>query len=109
MAEGVAKLTDKDFDAQVAQSKGVALVDFAASWCPPCKMLAPIIAQVSGEVAGKAKVFSVDVDDCRNTAAKFNVMNVPTMIFFKDGKEAARIVGLVPKDRIIDQINALTK
>lgn len=109
MAEGVAKVTDKDFDAQVSKAPGVVLVDFAATWCPPCKMLAPIIAQVSGEVAGKAKVLSLDVDESRNTAAKFNVMNVPTMIFFKGGKEAARIVGLVPRERIVEQINALAK
>ena len=109
MAEGIAKVTDADFEAQVANSKGVALVDFAAGWCPPCKMLAPILAQVAGETSGKAKVLSLDVDESRNTAAKFNVMNVPTMIFFKDGKEAARIVGLVPKDRIVAQINALAK
>ena len=109
MAEGVAKVTDKDFDALVGKSTGVVLVDFAAGWCPPCKMLSPIIAQVSGEVAGRAKVLSLDVDEARNTAAKFNVMNVPTMIFFKDGKEAARIIGLVPKDKIVAQIDALAK
>ncbi len=109
MAEGVTKVTDKDFDAQVSKGKGVVLVDFAAAWCPPCRMLSPIIAQVSGEVAGKAKVLSLDVDESRNTAAKFNVMNVPTMIFFKDGKEAARIVGLVPKEKIVEQIDNLAK
>ena len=109
MAEGVTKVTDKDFDAQVGKSSGIVLVDFAASWCPPCRMLSPIIAQVAGEVAGKAKVYSLDVDESRNTAAKFNVMNVPTMIFFKGGKEAARIVGVVPRERIVEQITALSK
>ena len=109
MAEGATKVTDRDFDAQVSKSTGVVLVDFAAAWCPPCRMLSPIIAQVAGEVAGRAKVVSLDVDESRNTAAKFNVMNVPTMIFFKDGKEAARIVGLAPKDRILQQIDALAK
>jgi thioredoxin 1 len=107
MAEGAAKVTDKDFDAQVSKGKGVVLVDFAASWCPPCKMLGPIIAQVSGEVAGTAKVLSLDVDESRNTAAKFNVMNVPTMIFFKDGKEVQRLIGVSPKEKIVDQLTKL--
>ena len=108
MAEGVPKVTDATFDAEVTQSTGVTLVDFSASWCPPCRMLAPIIADVAREMAGKAKVLTLDVDESRNAAARFNVMNVPTLIFFKNGKEVQRLIGVSPKERIVDQISKLT-
>jgi thioredoxin 1 len=109
MAEGAPKVTDKNFDAFVTKDAGVVLVDFSAGWCPPCRMLAPIIDQIAIEVAGRAKVLGLDVEESQATASKFNVMNVPTMIFFKAGKEAARVVGVIPKDRIIAQIDALLK
>jgi thioredoxin 1 len=107
MAGALVKVTDANFAAEVEQFKGKVLVDFSASWCPPCRMLAPIIDDLAGEVAGRCKVGSLDVDESPTTAAKFSVMNVPTMIFFKDGKEAARLVGVSPKKKIIEQIDKL--
>ena len=107
MAEGVAKVNDGSFAAQVEQSAGVVLVDFGATWCPPCRILEPIIEEVAAEVSARAKVFSLDVDESGQTAAKFSVMNVPTMIFFKDGVEAKRMVGVAPKEAIVVAIDEL--
>jgi thioredoxin 1 len=107
MAEGLLKINDDNFAQEVEQYQGTVLVDFSASWCPPCKMLAPIIKEVAGEVADRAKVGALDVDESRDTATRFSVLNVPTMIFFKDGKEAARIVGVTQKQKIIEQIDGL--
>jgi len=107
MAEGLLRITDENFAQEVEGYQGKVLVDFSAGWCPPCKMLAPIIHEVAGEVADRAKVGTLDVDDSRNTASRFNVLNVPTMIFFKDGKEVARIVGIAQKKKIVEQIDSL--
>ncbi len=107
MTEGVPKVNDDNFAAEVENSSGVVLVDFGAVWCPPCKMLEPIIVEVAAEVAGRAKVMALDVDEAGQTAAKFAVMNVPTMIFFKDGAEAKRLVGVSPKEEIVAAIDAL--
>ncbi len=109
MAEGVMKVSDANFGAEVEKYEGIVLVDFAASWCPPCKMLAPIIAEVAAEVSGRAKVVTVDVDEARRTAARFNILNVPTLILFKNGKEAKRLVGVSPKESIIEQIDKVAK
>jgi thioredoxin 1 len=109
MAEGHNTVNDGSFEAEVEKYAGTALVDFSAGWCPPCKMLAPIIAMVAAEVAGRAKVLTLDVDESRNTAARFNVLNVPTMIFFRKGKEVDRLVGVASKEKIIERINKLTE
>ena len=109
MAEGVQKVSDVNFAAEVEKATGIVVVDFAASWCPPCRMLAPIVAQVAAEVAARAKVVTLDVDESRNTAVRFNVLNVPTMVFFKDGKEVQRLVGVTAKDKIIKVIDGLAK
>ena len=107
MAGGLLEVNDHNFAEKVEQYQGKVLVDFSAEWCPPCKMLDPIIEEVASEVADRARVASLDVDEGRSTAARFNVLNVPTMIFFNDGKEVARIVGVVQKQKIIEQIDNL--
>ena len=108
MAEGLQRVNDENFAAEVEQYEGTVLVDFGAGWCPPCRILDPIIAEVAGEVAGRAKVVSLDVDESRDTAVRFGILNVPTLIFFKDGAEVERLVGVVPKEIIIEQIDKLT-
>jgi thioredoxin 1 len=109
MADGVQKVDNTNFAAEVEKCKGLVLVDFSASWCPPCRMLAPIIEEVSKAVAGRAKVVALDVDESGDTAPRFNVLNVPTLIFFKNGKEIRRLVGVTPKEKIIEQIDELAK
>jgi len=109
MAEGVQKVNNENFTAEVEKHKGLVLVDFSASWCPPCRMLGPIIEEVSRAVVGRAKVVALDVDESGDIASRFNVLNVPTMIFFKNGKEVRRLVGVAPKDKIIEQIDEVAK
>lgn len=99
--------TDTNFDQEVLQSDMPVLVDFYADWCGPCKMMAPVIDQISGEYEGKAKIGKLNVDEFGSTAAKFGVMSIPTMVLIKDGKEVDRIVGAVPKQQLVSKINAL--
>ena len=91
-------------------SKGVSLVDFYADWCGPCKMIAPIVDQLSTEYAGKANIVKVNVDEIQDVAAKFGIRSIPTLTILKDGKEVGRVVGYRPKadlQRGIDRALAL--
>ena len=104
---GVLEVNDKTFDAQVLKASKVAMVDFAASWCPPCKILEPIVKEVATAVGDKAVIAHLDIDESRDTANRFGVLSVPTMIFFKGGKEQARLVGVNQKQTIVTKINEL--
>jgi thioredoxin 1 len=84
---------------------GIALVDFWASWCMPCKMMAPILNDVAAEADGKAKICKVDVQQHQDISAKFSVRNIPTLILFKNGKEINRFVGVKTKDFLLKEIN----
>ncbi len=90
-------VTDADFATQVEGSAGLTVVDFWATWCGPCRMIAPILDQLSVEYAGKVKVTKLDVDNNQQTTVKFNVRSIPTLLFFKDGKLVDQVVGAVPK------------
>ena len=95
----VINLTRDNFEAEGTEVKGTVLVDFWASWCMPCKMLSPVVDEVAEEVTS-AKVAKVNVDEQQSLAARFNVMSIPTLIVFKDGKEVRRSVGVMPKEAV---------
>lgn len=96
-SQHVLELTDENFETQVLQSDVPVLVDFWAEWCMPCKMLSPTIDELAAENAGKLKVGKVDTDSARNTAMKFGISAIPTLILFKDGQAVKKIVGLQQK------------
>ena len=101
----VLHLTEDAFDKAIAQ--GVALVDFWASWCGPCKMLAPVIEELGGQYEGKAVIAKVDVDAEPELARRFGVMSIPTVVLFKDGAEVDRKVGVMPADAYTQALDAL--
>jgi len=93
-------VTDANFEQEVEKHDGLAIVDFWATWCGPCRMIAPILEQLSTEYEGKVKVTKLDVDANIKTGSRFNVRSIPTLLFFKDGKVVDQIVGAVPKTHI---------
>lgn len=98
--ELVQSVSDATFEATV--KSGLWLVDFFADWCGPCRMLAPVIHQVAGEMGGRLGFLKVDVDDAQETAAKFGVTSIPTVVLVKDGKEVGRFVGLKDAQKVKD-------
>ena len=101
------KLTNENFEEKVLGNNKVVLVDFFATWCGPCKMLTPILEQVSENADGKFEVFKVDVDECFEVAKQYGIMSVPTMIVFKNGEIADKMVGLRSKKDIEEAITKL--
>ena len=101
------ELTDSNFDSEVINADMPVLVDFWAEWCQPCKMLTPTIDELAQEYEGKAKVGKVDVDTNREASMKYGVMNIPTVIIFKDGEPQQKFVGLTSKDQFKQALDAL--
>lgn len=95
--------TDENFDKETAE--GLVLVDFWAPWCGPCKMIAPVLEEIDGELSDKVQIVKLDVDDNQETAGKFGVMSIPTLLLFKDGNVVDQIVGFQPKDALVELIN----
>ena len=104
----VLEVNDGNFEQQVLKADKVALVDFSADWCPPCKILDPILKDVAAALGGEAIVAHLDIDANRQTTNSYGVLSVPTMIFFKEGQERARLVGVNQKETIIGKINELS-
>jgi thioredoxin 1 len=96
----VTAVTDADFKTEIEQHEGLAVVDFWATWCAPCRLIAPILDQLATEYAGKAKVTKLDVDSNQATATKFKVRSIPTVLFFKNGQLVDQVVGAVPKPQL---------
>ena len=99
--KNVLEINDLNFEQEVAQSKEPFLLDFSATWCGPCKMLAPIVERIADENVGKVKVGKLDIDDSPGVATKFAIKGVPTVVVFKDGKELARHVGVTNKENLL--------
>ena len=93
-------ITNKNFEEEVLKSDIPVLVDFWATWCGPCRMLAPIIEEIANEYEGKIKVGKVDVDQQAEIAMKYSIMSIPTLIYFKDGQPVAQSLGYKPKAQI---------
>lgn len=97
---GVDFVTEKNFESEVLKSDVPVLVDFTATWCGPCKQLAPIVEKIASEQQGKVKVFKLDIDENPQLTAKYGVRSVPTVLVFKGGAKAGQHVGLTTKDKL---------
>ncbi len=95
---------DDNFDQEIEQHQGVALVDFWAAWCGPCQMIAPAVAQLAEDYEGRVKVAKLDVDANQKTAMKFNIRSIPSLMVFKDGAPVDMVVGLVPKENLVKAV-----
>jgi thioredoxin 1 len=99
-------LTDADFDAQV-KAQPLLIVDFWAEWCGPCRMIAPVLEELVGEYGDRLAVGKVNVDENRQTAARFGIRSIPTLLFFRDGARVDQVVGAHPKGTIKAKIDQL--
>lgn len=102
----VMEFTDLNFDSEVLKSKTPVLVDFWAVWCGPCKMVAPEVEKLDEEKTGALKVGKLNVDENRETAIKYSITSIPTLLLFKDGQMVKKLVGAMSKDRILYEISA---
>lgn len=101
------EVNDSNFDEVVMQSDKPVMVDFWAEWCGPCRMIAPIMEEISKEYGDKVKVVKCDVDDSPGVAAKLGIRNIPTVMYFKGGEVADKQVGAVPKSNFVSKLEAL--
>ena len=103
MSGSLPEVTDANFQAEVIDQSGATLVDFWAPWCGPCRVLTPVLEEINDE-RDDLRVVSVNVDDNQQTAAQYEVMSIPTMILFKDGNMVGKMVGAMPKRKLLDQL-----
>ncbi|WP_249018797.1 thioredoxin [Conexibacter sp. S30A1] len=100
MAGNVSEVTDNNFQAEVLEADLPVLVDFWAPWCGPCRMVSPVVEEIAADKQGKLKVSKLNTDENQQTAIRYNVMSIPTLIVFKNGQEIKRVVGAYPKKRL---------
>ncbi len=101
-------VTDGNFGEEIEKHAGLSLVDFWAAWCGPCRMVGPVVEQLAGEYQGKLKVGKLDVDANQETAMRFNIRSIPSILFFKDGQLVDTVVGAVPKAYLERKIQELS-
>ena len=101
------EVNEANFEQVVLKSDKPVLVDFWAEWCGPCRMIGPIVEEMSHEFTGKALIVKVDVDNNNGIATKYGIRNIPTILFFKNGEVADKQVGAVPKSTLVNKLNAL--
>lgn len=99
-------ITDDNFELEVIKSNQPVLIDFWATWCGPCRMIAPIVEELADEYNGKAKIGKLDVDENQETSIRYGVRSIPTLLIFKDGKIKDTIIGAVPKSQIVQKLNS---
>lgn len=105
MSKNLLTVTDASFDADVIQSSGLMLLDFWAEWCAPCKMLAPVLADIADDYAGELRVAKINADHNKDTATRLTVRGLPSMVMLRDGVEVGRLVGNVTKTRLADFVD----
>jgi thioredoxin 1 len=104
MGEHTTQLTDATFDETIGGADGPVLVDFWAEWCGPCKMIAPILDEIASEQAGKLTIAKLNIDDNPDAARRFDVMSIPTLILFKDGVPAKKLIGAKGKGQLLEEL-----
>jgi thioredoxin 1 len=97
-------VSDSSFDKEVLQSDQPVLVDFWAEWCGPCRMIAPVLEKLADEYSGNLRIAKLDVDANQRTMMQYGVQSIPSLILFKDGKEVERLIGYMPKERLVQRI-----
>jgi len=102
----VIELNDANFDSEISASDKPVLVDFGATWCGPCKILAPIVEKLADEYAGKYKICKVDIDEAPSVTAKFGIRGVPTVLVFKNGQKTGQHVGVTNKETLLKMLGA---
>ena len=98
------ELTNINFEEEIINSDVPVLVDFWAPWCAPCKQMAPILDELAGELEGKVKIAKLDVDSNSQTAGKYNIMSIPSLLFFKNGEVVDQVTGAIPKAQLVQRI-----
>jgi thioredoxin 1 len=107
MSQVVTEVTDSTFDAEVLQSQVPVLVDFWATWCGPCRMIAPVVEELAKQYEGKLKVTKVDVDNNTRIATKYDIRSIPSLYIFKGGKVVQTIIGAVPKTQLVSALEGV--